>query len=152
MFGWLSPREMADGLGLGRAAMGAGQGLRPMTDAEPDWLVAWREGRTAPRQAEPPPSGKPSSTVTAEAVRPKGNGCGFVEPDAWAYDGGVRREAVLDADHNPPRVVRRVGWQRCIGCGEPFWSEDVIRLRLCDGPFGCRGEATRPRNVKAAAP
>lgn len=42
---------------------------------------------------------------------------------------------------NPPRVVRRVGWQRCMKCSKPFWSGDVVRLRLCDGQDGgCRGE------------
>jgi hypothetical protein len=43
----------------------------------------------------------------------------------------LRREAVLDMDHNPPRVVRHVGWQRCITCRSPFFSEDTIRQRLC---------------------
>jgi len=118
-----------------------------MTDVPPAWLVAWREGRTAPPQVQPSPVGKPRNAAGA-----KGNSYGFVEPVPWTYDGGVRREPVLDTDHFPPRVVRRVGWLRCIGCGAPFWSEDVVRLRLCDGPDGCRGEATRPRNVKAAAP
>lgn len=62
----------------------------------------------------------------------------FVEPKAWSYDGGVRREPVLDTDFNPPRVVRKVGWRHCMRCKRPFFSEDVIALRLCDGPEGCR--------------
>ena len=131
--------------------MGAGQGLRPMTDA-PEWLVAWREGRVATPQATPLVRGKPPNGAVPKLSRPRANSYGFAEPAAWADDGGVRREPVLDTDHNPPRVVRRVGWRRCIGCGASFFSEDVIGLRLCDGPDGCRGVATRPRHVKAAAP
>jgi len=63
---------------------------------------------------------------------------GFFEPAPWAFDGYVRREAVLDHDYRPPRVVRRVGWQRCMRCREPFWSEDVVKLRLCSAGHGCR--------------
>lgn len=69
---------------------------------------------------------------------------GFTEPTPWKFDECVRREAVLDHDHHPPRVVRRVGWQRCMRCRKPFWSEDVIRLRLCAGAIGdCRGDEDR---------
>ena len=63
---------------------------------------------------------------------------GFSEPDRWAFDQCKRREPVLDHDHNPPRVVRRVGWQRCLRCRQPFWSEDVVGLRLCAAGTGCR--------------
>jgi len=56
---------------------------------------------------------------------------GFSEPDPWAYDGGVRREQVLDCDHRPPRVVRIVGWRTCLKCSSPFWSEDVRGQRMC---------------------
>ena len=59
-------------------------------------------------------------------------GRGFIEPAPWAWDGGVRREPILDADCDPPRVVRRVGWRRCMSCRTPFFSEDVAGLRLCD--------------------
>lgn len=80
-------------------------------------------------------------TVAAPAT----NLQGFTEPQPWSFDGCVRREPVLDHDFIPPRIVRRVGWQRCIRCRRPFWSEDVIRLRLCSGstPPGCRGEDAR---------
>lgn len=100
-----------------------------MTDAlTPPWLVAWRErgqggsGETAPVSA------------VAEAVRPQrttANYQGFVEPLPWPDDGGKRREQVLDVDHNPPRVVRVVGWQRCMTCRKPFWSDDTRNVRMC---------------------
>ena len=28
-------------------------------------------------------------------------------------------------------------------CSEPFWSEDVVRLCLCDGDSGCRDRDSR---------
>jgi hypothetical protein len=68
---------------------------------------------------------------------------GFSEPQPWEFDGCARREPVLDHDHHPPRVVRRVGWQRCMRCREPFWSEDVVRLRLCSAGHGCRENEDR---------
>lgn len=37
------------------------------------------------------------------------------------------------------RVVRYVGWRKCMRCGHPFWSEDVQRLRLCTGQPDRRG-------------
>ncbi|MBS1832583.1 MAG: hypothetical protein JST65_07720 [Acidobacteria bacterium] len=80
---------------------------------------------------------QPVSAVAA-ANRPTHHSHGFVEPQPWAYDGGVRREPVLDVDHNPPRVVRRVGWRKCMACAKPFFSEDVVALRLCNGPKSCR--------------
>jgi len=67
---------------------------------------------------------------------------GIIEPDAWPFDGCVRREPVLDEDI-PGRVVRRVGWHRCLKCRRPFFSEDVLRLRLCSGTEGCRGDEDR---------
>lgn len=71
----------------------------------------------------------------------KPNFQGFVEPRMWPQDDGTRREPVLDADHKPPRVVRYVGWRKCMRCGQLFWSEDVQRLRLCTpqpNRQGCR--------------
>ncbi|QHL91166.1 hypothetical protein GVO57_10485 [Sphingomonas changnyeongensis] len=60
-------------------------------------------------------------------------------PEPWADDGGLRREPVLDHDYAPPRVVRFVGWARCLRCRRPFFSEDVVRLRMCTGAVGgCR--------------
>lgn len=49
----------------------------------------------------------------------------------WPYDSGKRRETVLDYDHNPPRVVRVVGCQRCIECNRSFFSDDVRAVRTC---------------------
>lgn len=68
---------------------------------------------------------------------------GIIEPDPWEYDGCLRREPVLDEDTR--RVVRKVGWHRCLKCRRPFFSEDVIRLRLCSGAQGCRGDEDRFR-------
>ena len=55
---------------------------------------------------------------------------------------GKRREPVLDEDQDY-RVVRKVGWHRCMRCRKPFFSEDVLRLRLCGGAEGCRGDEDR---------
>jgi hypothetical protein len=117
--------------------------------AAPAWLAAWREGGCQPVRAAASPAqrdkrtrqgcsgGSATVSALAAAQRPKANWNGFIEPDLWPDDGGVRREPVLDADHNPPRVVRQVGWRRCIRCRSSFWSEDVQRLYMCDG---CKGE------------
>lgn len=130
-------------------------------DAAPAWLVAWRELGPAPpaqprQRTRQGGSGEPTpASAVAEAQRParaKVDSFGFVEPERWPNDGGVRREAVLDMDCHPPRVVRSVGWQRCMSCQKPFFSEDVLRLRLCDGPDGCRDPAPRTRNLKTATP
>jgi len=69
---------------------------------------------------------------------------GIIEPDPWPFDGCKRREPVMDEDH-PGRVVRKVGWHRCLKCRRPFFSEDVLRLRLCSGAQGCRGDEDRYR-------
>jgi len=55
---------------------------------------------------------------------------GMAYPDPWEYDRGVRREPVRDLDLH--RVVRMVGWHHCLKCRKPFWSGDVVRLRLCE--------------------
>lgn len=68
---------------------------------------------------------------------------GISEPQPWDYDGCVRREMVFDIVLVPPRVVRKVGWRRCMKCRRPFFSEDVLRLRLCSGTEGCRGDEDR---------
>jgi len=52
---------------------------------------------------------------------------GIIEPDPWPFDGCKRRAAVTDED-SPGRVVRKVGWHRCMKCRRPFFSEDVLRL------------------------
>jgi len=121
-------------------------------EAVPAWLQAWRERGPAPPAQPRKQHGQRCTgsgvrkAAVAEATRPaapKGNWQGFVEPERWPNDGGVRREAVLDTDHNPPRVVRTVGWRNCMCCGTPFWSEDVMRLRLCSGTDGYRGDEDR---------
>jgi len=136
-----------------------------VTEAEPvpAWLVAWRQRGPQPQRAAAPPAqprsqggrgcsgGDSGSPAVAAAQRPKANWHGFAEPDRWPYDGGVRRESVLDCDFHPPRVVRKVGWRACMCCGTPFFSEDVMRLRLCDGQDGCRGAPTIEYKRKAAA-
>ena len=72
-------------------------------------------------------------------------GQGFSEPEPWDFDGCKRREAVLDHDHNPPRVVRHVGWRVCLKCEAPFFSEDVTRLRMCGG---CKTEGPKRDSAK----
>lgn len=56
---------------------------------------------------------------------------GFKVPDRWPFDGCKRREWVLDLDFTPARKVRQVGWNRCLNCCLPFWSESVAYRRLC---------------------
>jgi hypothetical protein len=133
-------------------------------EAVPAWLAAWRE-----RQSQPPPAAQPpaqrdqqgrqgcngdpvpnAAVAPAQPDRPKANFQGFIEPERWSYDGGVRREPVVDADRCPPRVVRKVGWRNCMACGVPFFSEDVVALRLCDGPEGCRDQTPMRYKSKAA--
>lgn len=113
-------------------------------DGEPAWLLAWQE-----RERQP----QPGAASTAKTFAPRDTFAfparagadwqGMIEPKRWDYDGCVRREPVLDADASPPRVVRKVGWQRCMKCRRPFFSEDVLRLRLCSGAQGCRGDEDR---------
>lgn len=129
-----------------------------MSEPVPAWLVAWREQQApqSPAQRESstrrhPNGGKRAASAVAAANRPKPNWHGFVEPERWPNDGGTRREPVLDCDHNPPRVVRHVGWRTCMSCGSAFFSEDVIALRLCDGPDGCRDVTPRQVNYPKTA-
>lgn len=135
------------------------------TPAEPapDWLVAWREKQAAqapqaltqPARTNAPESAPaaplapalpaPAAKQLGTANRPT-SGDGFARPARWAFDGGKRREPVYDLDCQPPRVVRKVGWHRCLKCGSPFWSKDVMRLRLCGtAETGCRGDEDRFR-------
>lgn len=136
--------------------MADGRGAVNAAEPVPGWLAAWRERGPAPpaqreRRTRQGCSGasRPVSP-TAEAQRPKPDGLGFVIPDPWPYDGGQRREPVLDTAFNPARIVRRVGWRTCLTCRKPFFSEDVIALRLCDGTFGCRDPKPRLANSNAA--
>lgn len=55
------------------------------------------------------------------------------EPEKWKFDGDLeRREPVLDHNHRPPRIVRRVGYRLCMRCHRPYWSEDVVKIRRCE--------------------
>lgn len=117
-------------------------------DAEPAWLVAWRERDRQPLPSPAPKPKAPKPALPRDALhvplRMKGQAAaiGIIEPDPWPFDGCKRREAVTDEDI-PGRVVRKVGWHRCLKCRRPFFSEDVLRLRLCNGAQGCRGDEDR---------
>ncbi|SOC06374.1 hypothetical protein SAMN05877831_1051 [Rhodobacter maris] len=126
-------------------SVGGGRNVANGEVIEPAWLAAWRRGTTAQRCPAQPPAqprvapvqgvggGKHEASAVAPAP-PRPNEYGFAAP-AWkarAWDGGKRREPVLDLDCKPPRVVRRVGWRVCMRCAAPFWSDDVVRVRMCD--------------------
>lgn len=95
--------------------------------------------RTAPAQRAQAPKVEKVKPAGAKARlhEPQGLGHDLEEPEAWAWDGGKRREQVLDHNFRPPRVVRQVGWRCCMKCGKAYFSQDVIRQRMCDG---CRPE------------
>ena len=98
-----------------------------MTQPAP-WMAGWKPQPTNHRTAPAP-----------EPERVKANPYGFIEPQRWPQDGGLRREPVVDVELG--RVVRYVGWRNCMRCGHPFWSDDVQRLRLCTpqpNRNGCR--------------
>jgi hypothetical protein len=65
----------------------------------------------------------------------------LIEPTRWPNDGGARRAPVMDPNCDPPRVVRRVGWLRCMCCGRSHFSEDVARARMC---LDCGGAGGMP--------
>lgn len=91
---------------------------------------------TAPAQRAQAPKAKPAG-VKAKLHAPQGFGHDLEEPEAWEWDGGKRREPVLDHNFRPPRIVRQVGWRCCMRCAKRFFSEDVIKVRLCER---CRSE------------
>jgi len=65
-----------------------------------------------------------------------GEDAGFLIPLRWSLNSDpemTRRAPVLDR-MNRNRVVRIVGWRRCLVCKAPFFSEDVRRNRLCGDP------------------
>ena len=106
-----------------------------MARDDPAWLSAWR-GKDARKQPVQPGQQHPTQQTrrgsSTDSRTTAQHSTGFSEPQPWAWDGGMRREPVLDMDRNPPRVVRQVGWRCCMRCQRPFWSEDVVRLRICD--------------------
>lgn len=65
----------------------------------------------------------------------------LVEPTRWPCDGGARRADVLDLNEGPPKVVRRTGWLRCMCCARFTFSDDVVRVRLCEE---CGGLGSAP--------
>lgn len=100
----------------------------------PEWLALWRErtGVSAPAQGVSAPTQAVAAPSTPKRRARGTDDLGFVEPRQWPWDGGTRREPVLDTDQNPPRVVRHVGWRSCMRCRYPFFSQDVTRMRICD--------------------
>ncbi len=116
-------------------------GFGMQADGAPAWLVAWRERdhqplpSPAPKPSEPAPPRVPQVPLR---MRGQAAAIGIIEPDPWPFDGCVRREPVMDEDH-PECVVRKVGWHRCMKC-RPFFSEDVLRVRMCPP---CRGDEDR---------
>ena len=73
----------------------------------------------------------PTRTRAVEPTAQAPDSYGFAVPPGWPWDGGVRREAVLDCDHKPVRVVRCIGWRSCMKCTQPFFSADVVKVRMC---------------------
>ncbi|MFA7460156.1 MAG: hypothetical protein WCY60_04025 [Trueperaceae bacterium] len=66
----------------------------------------------------------------------------LIEPEPWPFSGDLaRRASVMDPNVEPPRVVRRVGYVRCLRCSRPHFSEDVVSIRLC---LSCGGLGGRP--------
>ena len=112
-------------------------GLRVNPSGKLSFIV---QGRLAPRK--PParitigPYGVFRGTASDKRTTAQRFTTGFIEPVPWEWDGGKRREPVLDLDRNPPLPIRHVGWRCCMRCAKPFWSEDTMRLRMCDR---CKG-------------
>ena len=137
---------------MGSVAAQPPMAAHPMSTA-PSWLVAYRQGHQRPQApAKPLPRPVPTPARRQPKALPerRTDPQGFSEPLPWPDDNGVRREAVLDTDCMPPRVIRRVGWLRCLRCRRSFFSEDVTRMRLCGGQYGCRNDDER--HVSGGAP
>ncbi|MFL0336308.1 hypothetical protein ACEU0A_004197 [Stenotrophomonas maltophilia] len=122
-----SARQAAQALGLSPNGVSS----RCHSPAFPDYR--WLGATPAKRQVHDP------ATVRM--------GRGLIEPERWPNDGGARRAPVMDPNCDPPRVVRRVGWRRCMCCGRFHFSEDVARARMCvecggagGWPVGARDE------------
>lgn len=63
----------------------------------------------------------------------------IIEPAYWAFDSGARRANVLDPNFDPPRVIRRVGWVKCMRCQRFHFSGNVVSVRLCSVCGGAGG-------------
>lgn len=96
----------------------------PKREAIPKPRTAPAQRAQAPKAAKAKPAG---DMVWSQAL-----GHDLEEPEPWAWDGGKRREQVLDHNYRPPRVVRSVGWRCCMMCGKAYFSQDVIRQRMCE--------------------
>jgi hypothetical protein len=68
-----------------------------------------------------------------QRVYSRAEGLDIKEPTPWPPDDGLRREAVVDRNTRPARIVRHVGHVRCMSCTRWFFSRDVIGVRICDG-------------------
>lgn len=77
-------------------------------------------------------------TRYAVGVRPVGPRYTY-EPTPWRYDGGSCRISVMDPIR-PTRIVRQVGWVKCLCCARHHFSEDVLRIRLCAQCGGLGGQ------------
>jgi len=89
---------------------------------EPAWLVAWCncDHQQLPSPAPKPPPRKPvDGPYVPLRMRGQAAAIGIIAPKAWPFDGGKRREPVLD-EGIPDRVARKVGWHRCMRCRKPF--------------------------------
>jgi hypothetical protein len=74
------------------------------------------------------------------------------EPAPWPFDGDlVRRKPVINPNFDPPRVVRRVGWLRCLRCRRPHFSDDVVGARLCLHCGGLGGLPVGPVPIRSVA-
>ena len=98
----------------------------PKREAAPKPRTAPAQRAQAPKVEKVKPAG-----AKARLHEPQGLGHNLEEPEPWAWDGGKRREQVLDHNFRPPRVVRQVGWRCCMTCGRSYFSEDVVKVRMC---------------------
>ena len=92
---------------------------------QPSWLANWQ---SQPTNHHSGPRVAPKPAAQPEPAKPKANFQGFIIPERWPCDNGTRREPVMDMDTDPPRIVRYVGWKKCMRCGKWFFSEDVTRV------------------------
>lgn len=125
-------------IGLAAAALGVSHATVSKRVRSPDF-PEYRQVDDSASKPAPAPSRHPLTFEERMIGKP------VAEPAPWKYDGGKRRAPVLDPNFDPPRVVRRVGWRKCMCCATPMWSEDVVRIRMCldCGGFGGQPEGRR---------